>query len=88
MMNMSPYRAPPKLNLYIVEARVSGPLSEFPIQVVVQAQDPGNAIVRFVEDVTEHGFDLLSEPLIVTLPEISLDVPDVRFSTAWPWKKF
>lgn len=33
---------------------------------VVQAQDPGDAIVKFVESVTQNGFDLLSEPRLVT----------------------
>lgn len=69
---MSPYRAPPPTKLFVVEAQVRGPLSEFQMQAVVKAHDPGDAIVRFVEDATEHGFDILSEPRIVDLPEFAL----------------
>lgn len=71
---MSPYRTPPSTKLYIVEAQVRGPLNEFKMQSVVQAQDPGNAIVRFVEDATAGGFDLLSEPRIVNLPTFRFEV--------------
>lgn len=49
------------------------------MQSVVQAQDEGNAIVRFVEDATEGGFDILSEPRIVHFPDISFSLPS--------WKK-
>lgn len=72
---MSPYREPPTLHVYVVAARVRGPLSELEMHSVERAQDAGNAIVQFVERMTEQGFDLVSEPRILNFPPFSLRLP-------------
>lgn len=58
------YRQSPTPYVFVVEARVQGPLGAFQMEVVVEAWDAGDAIVRFVQKATEDGFDLLGEPRI------------------------
>lgn len=73
---MSPYREPSPVKSFVVEAQVRGPLTEFQMRSVVQAHDPGDAIVKFVEAATANGFDLLGEPRIVMAPyanEVSVE---------------
>lgn len=61
---MSPYRAPTPRPQWFVEARVRGPLNSFLMGAVIEGWTEDDALDRFVADMTEAGFVILTAPRV------------------------
>lgn len=64
LTNMSPYRVPAPVPAWFVEAQVRGPLSSFLLGAVIEALDEEGARDKFVREMTEAGFVILSEVVV------------------------
>jgi hypothetical protein len=65
---VNPYRSPAPVPVWFVEARVQGPLSSFMLGGVVEALDAQGARERFVREMTDAGFVILSAVNVARWP--------------------